>query len=480
MYYVSIIAGIIPWMLASIAFTLPILWLATRSGRLVSALFAFSLLLCLAIAVLQLDASLGEGVTLVYPFGGWPPSLGIIYYIDLAGALLIFFSSLTILAIGVYSIWYAGGGERATVLFYVLFLGLSAGLLGSLHTGDIFNLFVMIEVTAVSAYALVAFHRERREAVEAALKYGILGALATTLYFLSVVTIYASYGSLTMADIALKSRDAGFATYFTEVYGAIAVASAIALALALWSFTFKSALAPNHFWLIDAHPEAPAPVSAALSGLVVNIGVYATARFLLTMFGEGSVVEELGLLRVFGLSLVTLGVASALLGALMMAVQRDSKRLLAYSTVSHIGLMYVALGFAALSSGETRVLCVAAVFFHMITHSLGKSLLFLAVGVAERARGSRDLDALAGYGREAPIVGFSVVVGSLSLLGVPFTAGFFSKLLMYRAFIEGGSEILAIALIAVSAVSAMGYFKLVTSMLSGPGSRVESTRAEPA
>lgn len=481
MYETSALAGLTTWVLALAAFAIPLLWFATRSSVLADAVFLLALLSSLTLSCVLLAISATRGDIVVYPFGGWPPSLGIMYYIDTAGALLLLHSLAVILLIGLYSSWYLSGerhNSKRRILFYTVFLGLSCGLAGCIATGDLFNLFVMIEVTAISAYALVAFHRERGEAIEAALKYAILGALATTIYFIAVVTIYASYGTLAMADVALKSRSPDYATVFTKTYGDIAVASVLALALALWSFTFKSALAPNHFWLVDAHPEAPAPVSAALSGLIVNIGVYASARLMLTVFGEDSVVESAGLLRLVSVSLIALGCISALLGAFMMAIQRDCKRLLAYSTISHIGLLYMALGFAGVSRGDARELAVAALVFHLITHSLGKSLLFLAMGVAEKMRGSRDLDVLIGVGRESRLIGLSVAVGSLSLLGVPFTAGFFSKLYMYQAFIMGGFEILSVVLIAASAVSAMGYFKLVVATISGVERKAE--RAEVA
>ncbi|MEM4426254.1 MAG: proton-conducting transporter membrane subunit [Acidilobaceae archaeon] len=479
MYDVSLIAGVVPWILTSVAFVLLILWFLTKNRKLVDLIFLLILSACFVLSALMLALSAIEKKTLIYPFGGWPPPLGIVYYVDLVGALIIFFSSFLLLVIGVYASWYVGlesSRDRESVLFYVLFLGLSAGLLGCIHTGDLFNLFVMIEVTAIAAYALVAFHKERSEAIEATLKYAILGALATTLFFISVITIYASYGSLNMADIALKSRDPSFRTYFTEIYGALALASSIALSLAVWSFTFKSALAPNHFWLIDAHSEAPAPVSAALSGLIVNIGVYATARIALTVLGEGSVVDDLGLLSALGIIFTASGTLSAMLGALMMIVQKDCKRLLAYSTISHIGLMYMSLGFACISEERTRELSLAALLFHMISHSLGKTLTFLAIGVVEKIRNTRDLDQLIGVGREVPLVGLSVAIGSLSLLGVPPTVGFFSKLMMYNVFIEGGLSVLAVMLIVASAVSAMGYFKLILIVLSKPLLSVKSQR----
>ena len=405
------------------------------------------------------------GAPIVYVFSGWPPPLGIIYEVDYFSAVLGLLTSFVMLLIVIYSVKYIR--DAGYVWYYTLLLGLEAGLLGCLYTGDVFNFFVMLEVLSISAYALVAYYRSRHQAVEAAMKYAIFGAVATTVYFLAVIFIYASYGTLTMADIALKTRLMKSNIFSNGLFGNIVVASATAIALALWAFTYKAALFPNHFWLPDAHPEAPTPVSAALSGLVVNVGVYAVVRFMYTLFSGLKLMSPIR--DVILMALLILGILSGFIAALLMVVQRDVKRLLAYSTVSHIGLIFMglSLGFSYL---DTRVVNegLTAALYHLINHSVGKALLFLGVGVFIAMAGSRDLDRLAGLGKINKVAMIAVLIGFLQLMGVPPLGGFFSKLLLYTAFLDAGMPIPAVMVVVISAISVLGYIKVIDALWFKP------------
>jgi len=459
--------GIAPLLTVGAAFAMPLLSLFIRSKRFYDlytlAVLAFDMFA--SSAILYSIASTGNIV--VYPFGGWTPPVGIAYEMDLFNAFLGFITAAIAFVIALYASWYTDS-VKGYEWFYTLFLGLVGGMLGCIYTGDAFNLFVMIEVLSISAYALVAFYRSKAEAVEAAMKYGIIGAAATTMYFLALVVIYASYGTLNMAEISIGATGLKVSSPFSAVFGSIAVATGIALALSLWPFTYKSALMPNHFWLPDAHPEAPTPVSAALSGLVVNVGIYASARFLYTLFGRDSVPDILRVRDVVMYALIILGALSAIVAALMMALQRDVKRLLAYSTVSHVGLMYMALGLGVSTTGrDAVVLALAALQLHILNHALGKAMLFLSTGVLIKAAGSRDLDRLAGLGRVYRVAGLATVVGALQLLGVPPFSGFFSKLYMYQSFLDAGLPILAAVVVISSAISVMGYGKLILMTVGG-------------
>lgn len=399
---------------------------------------------------------------IVYGFGGWPPPIGISYEVDGFSALLGMFTAWMMFVIGLYSIWYNRHFDEPE-WYYILLIGLLAGMLGCIYTGDVFNLFVMLEVLGISAYALVAYNKSKAEALEAAMKYAIIGATATTIYFIGLVLIYGVYGTLNMAHLALVAQ----ADMFSDeaVKAGVGVVTLIAVSLSLWVFTYKSALFPNHFWLPDAHPEAPTPVSAALSGLVVNVGVYATARFLYTIFCSDSV---LGLYYrdIVMLVLLILGFLGGVIGALMMLVQKDLKRLLAYSTVSHIGLTYMALAATLATNSVTAVsLAISAVILHIITHGIGKSLLFMASGVFIDAAGTRDMDEMQGVGRKYQLVSMAFIAGFLSLTGlIPF-AGFFSKLLIYEAFLAGRLIVPAVMVIVVSAISFLGYMKAIYSVV---------------
>lgn len=403
---------------------------------------------------------LRTGKPLIYGFGGWPPPIGISYEVDGLNAVLGLFTAWTMLFIVLYSMWYNKHFDEPE-WYYILLIGLAAGMLGCLYTGDVFNLFVMLEVLGISAYALVAYHKRRPEAVEAAMKYAVIGAAATTVYFIGLVLIYGVYGTLNMGHIAMINNGLGLA-----VPNGLVVSAILAVSMSLWVFTYKSALFPNHFWLPDAHPEAPTPVSAALSGLVVNIGVYATIRFLYTLFGPDTI---LGVYRdIVLLILLILGFTGAVVGALLMMVQNDVKRLLAYSTVSHIGLIYMvaSLGFSSIPR-YVAALAITATVYHVLTHGVAKAMLFMASGVFIDAAGSRDLNELRGVGRKYPVLSLVFVTGFLSLMGIIPFGGFFSKLLMYRAFMEADLVVPALMIIVVSALSVPGYARAIYAVVFG-------------
>ncbi len=454
------LTGLLVPVLALFAFTLPLI--AKLFGeRLYPAFHALTALgFSAAASTVIAAAEYFAGKPLIYAFGGWPPPIGISYEVDGLNAVLGLFTSWTLFFIGLYSIWYNRHFDEPE-WYYILLIGLGIGMMGSLYTGDVFNLFVMIEVLSISAYALVAYHKGRPEAVEAAVKYAIIGATATTIYFIGLAVFYGVYGSLNMADISYRN----YLSYISLIENpAVTVGSLLAVSLSLWAFTYKSALFPNHFWLPDAHPEAPTPVSAALSGLVVNIGVYAVVRFLYTLYFPGS---PLGVYRdIVLLILFILGFLAAFIGAVLMMVQEDIKRLLAYSTISHVGLIYMAasLGYSGLQVGVVSLALTAAVY-HILTHGTAKALLFMASGVFIDAAGTRDLSGLRGVGRRYPLVTASFLTGFLSLMGlIPF-GGFFSKLLIYEAYMSANQVIPAVLVIIVSALSILGYAKAMYSVV---------------
>lgn len=404
---------------------------------------------------------------MVYMYGGWPPHFGIVYEVDQFNGLIGALTAWIMLTIILYSKWYSAHLDDAS-WYYTMLVGLETGILGCLYTGDAFNLFVMIEVLSISAYGLVAYHRDRAEAVEAAAKYALIGAVATTIYFLAVVLLYAGYGTVNMALLSSLARH-------RAVSSGLKYVGLMSVALALWVFTYKSAIFPNHFWLPDAHPEAPTPVSAALSGLVVNVGAYAVARFLYTMFPHGSAVSEYRELIL--LALFILGAVSGIVGALMMMMQRDIKRLLAYSTISHMGIVYMALAAGFMSNNYEAVrLAVMGGLIHIVSHGVAKAMLFMTSGIFIDAAGTRDLDSMKGVGRLYPLASASMVIGFFSLAGLLPLLGFYSKLLIALGYFSGGFSIAPILIIVISALSLPGYLKAISSIVFGTGSGYKKLR----
>ncbi|MEM0199360.1 MAG: proton-conducting transporter membrane subunit [Desulfurococcaceae archaeon] len=451
-------------LLALTAFMVPLLSKLTKNNRVVPFIAALTGSSYAAFASsVVLYYVLTSKKPLVYMYGGWPPHFGIVYEVDSFNAVIGALTAWVMIPIVLYSHWYSRHLDD-TSWYYTLLIGLEVGILGCLYTGDAFNLFVMIEVLGLSAYGLVAYHRDKAEAVEAAAKYALIGAVATTMYFMAVVLLYAGFGTVNMALLSSLSR--------TRVLAELRYISLMAIALSLWVFTYKAAVFPNHFWLPDAHPEAPTPVSAALSGLVVNVGVYATARFLYTLFSANSIAA--GYREAVLLALFVLGASSGLLGALMMMLQRDIKRLLAYSTISHMGVAFmgIAIGFLADFSEAVKVAVMGALV-HIVSHGIAKALLFMASGIFIDASGSRDLDAMRGVGRYYPITSISMIIGFMSLAGLIPLAGFYSKLLISLGYLNAGFVLGPVLIIAISALSVPGYMKVVSSVVFGVGEHRE-------
>ncbi|WP_456321096.1 proton-conducting transporter transmembrane domain-containing protein, partial [Palaeococcus sp. (in: euryarchaeotes)] len=273
------------------AFALPLFSILIKGNRKIIQLYALigtGLTLISSYRLFQLAYS--SNVPLVYTFGKWIAPIGIVYEVDKLSALIALLTAGLMFLIAIYSYRYLEHDEGLE-WYYTLYLALEAGLLGVLLTGDAFNLFVMIEVTSIAAYALVMFYRDRGDSVFAGLKYALIGATGTTMYFLALGMFYGAFGTVNFADLSAKVHGLSFPVSGMPA-GNIVITSGIALALATWAFLIKAAIVPNHFWLPEAHPAAPSPISAILSGLVVNVGVYALIRFLYTVYG-GSLTPEL-------------------------------------------------------------------------------------------------------------------------------------------------------------------------------------------
>lgn len=369
---------------------------------------------------------------LVYKVGGWVPPIGICMVLDgLTSFMLVTVNSIAFL-VTIYSISYM---ERYTAKwkFYTLFLLMLAGMNGVIVTGDMFNLFVFLEIAAISSYALVAFGTEHEE-LEASFKYTVMGLLASSFILLGIALLYSFTSTLNMADMSrfLAKTGAGQIVPFVTV-------------LFLMGFGLKAALVPFHWWLPDAHPSAPAPVSAMLSGVLIKVlGIYALMRILFNVLGISPPVSTL---------LMILGVVSMVLGGFLAIGQEDIKRMLAYSSISQIGYIFLAIGIGT-------PLAILGGLFHLINHAVFKSLLFLNSGAIEYATGTRNLRKMGGLGLRMPVTGYSSLTGSLSISGVPPLSGFWSKLIIIIAAIQAGHFILASVAVLVSILTLAYYLKL--------------------
>ena len=349
---------------------------------------------------------------LVYKVGGWMPPIGICMVLDGLTSFMLVTVNLVSFLIALYSISYM---EKYTdkYRFHTLFMLMLAGMNGIIVTGDLFNLFVFLEIASIASYALVAFGTEAEE-LEASFKYAVMGSVASCFILLGIALLYSYTSTLNMADIAsvLSVKPGGILINFIVV-------------LFFAGFGLKAALVPFHAWLPDAHPSAPAPISAMLSGVLIKVlGVYALMRILFNIIGVNSVFLSI---------LMFLGVTSMLAGVFLAIGQWDFKRLLAYHSVSQIG--YVILGI-----GLGTPLGILGGLFHLFNHSIFKSLLFLNSGAVEYSLGTRDLRKMGGLGEKMPVTANTNLIASMSIAGIPPFNGFWSKLLIILGCIQSGIQ----------------------------------------
>ncbi|MFO7651986.1 MAG: proton-conducting transporter membrane subunit [bacterium] len=393
---------------------------------------------------------------LLYKMGGWAPPIGIVLVYDALTALVVVAVSVVGFAALLFSVRYLDH-YTARWKFYSLFMLVLAGLNGVALSGDIFNIFVFTEIAAVASYALVAFGTDFDE-LEAGFKYMVIGEIGGAAILLAIALLYALTGTLNMADASRVLAAGGQ----SPVYWFIATTFLV-------GFAVKMAMAPFHAWLPDAHPSAPAPVSALLSGVFIKVlGVYAMSRVMFNMFGLSRATSPW-----FFNALIAFGVLSIAAGGLLAYVQKDYKRLLAYSSVSQIGYILIGLGIGNFWG-------IAGALFHVLAHALGKGTLFLTAGSVEMQAGSRNIDRLAGLEKTMPATTWSYLLGALSLSGVPPFAGFFSKLLIIIGAVSARMYWLAVFAALLSTLTLAYLTRLAGKVfLSRRGVDVTPARESP-
>jgi len=337
----------------------------------------------------------------VYYIGGWVPPFGINFVLDGLSSLMLVVINLISFCATVFSIDYMKQ-YTAKRYYYALFLLMVAGMNGVVLTGDFFNLFVFIEIASISSYAL----------------FGI-------------AILYSKFGILNMILIS------------KELTGGVDPLTKFAFFLLVIGFFIKAAVVPFHAWLPDAHPSAPAPVSAMLSGVLIkSLGVYALVRISFSVFSfEAS------------LPLTHLGIISMIVGVLLALGQMDIKRLLAYHSISQIGYILLGLGIGT-------PLGIIGGLFHLINHSIFKSLLFLNSGAIFYRTKTRNLEEMGGLHNVMPVTGTTSLAASLSISGLPPFNGFFSKLIIILACVEAQHYVFAIWAIVGSILTLASFTKV--------------------
>ena len=396
--------------LPAVAVLLPILGAAlsvvgSRSARLQRIIGITVLSLVTVIAAVLLVAADRNG-PVVTELGGWPAPVGVVLVADRLSALLLLISTVVTLAVLVYAIDQRisdYGRETPSTTFHPIFLLLSTGVSLAYLTGDLFSLFVAFEIMLAASYVLIT-RRTDAARVRSGMTYVIV-SLASSLLFLTLIAlVYASTGTVNLADLA--GRVGQLPPALATVLGLLAVVV----------FGIKAALVPLHFWLPDSYPNAPAPVTALFAGLLTKVGIYALLRTQTLVFPQD---------RPSTLLLV-LAALTMVIGALGALAQNDLNRLLSFLLVSHIGFMLFGLALFSVSG-------VAGTALYVVHHITVQATLFLVSGLITRRTGTVSIDAMGGLLRMSPVLGVLFAIPALTLAGIPPTSGFVAKLALLEA-----------------------------------------------
>ena len=379
-----------------------------------------------------------------YVVGGWTAPYGIELRFDEFSAVVAVICLLGFLAL-LFSRRYAAEAivaERVPYYYALLLLNIT-GMIGFSITGDLFNLFVFMEVLSLSGYALVAVSGEKI-AEMAAFKYLVMGAISSLIILLAVGLLYAMTGSLNMADVTTRLGTAP-KTPLVVAFGALTLGLMV-----------KAAIFPLHIWLPDAHAIAPSPVSAVLSGLVVKVGIIGMLRVYQIAYGSGAIdMSNLNTL------LMWLGALSIVMGAFFAVFQDDIKMMLAYSTISNVGYIVMGLGLAS----EYGLIGASV---HVFNHAIIKATLFLGADALIFQTGKRTLTDLAGVGRSMPWTVAAISVGAISIVGIPPTAGFLCKWYIALGAMQAGHPFFGFALVFGALFIFIYYIRMVNAFYFRP------------
>ena len=392
-----------------------------------------------------------DGKVISYWMGNWEPvngyAIGIGYEID---QLNLFFALLvvsTFLFSGIYSLKYM---ERDHHLghYYTLYLMLSGSVLGLVLTGDIFNMFVMIEIMTFACVALAAFRNRQKGALEASFKYLVIGSMGSSFTLFGITLLYAQCHTLNMAQLSSI-----LSTTHTPT-------TTLALGMLVAGFGVKAYLVPFHTPAADSYTVAPASVSMMFSGMVNKAGVYGMIRLLYIIFRSMDSTAVQTLLTVIGAVTMFVGVTMAL-------SQHDFKRLLAFHSISQIGYVITAAGLGT-------ALGLTGGLFHAMNHTLFKGLLFLCAGAVFYATGSTNLDELGGLSKRMPKTTICFLVGAFSIAGLPPFNGFASKWMIYQATYEKavttghiGYALVTVVALVVSVMTLASFIKVTQAVFFG-------------
>lgn len=426
------------------AFLAPLLY--RRHEKTSGYLVLFSLLLSLVMAVSLLVKVRREG-PLFYQMGSWPPPWGIEYLADPLRVYML----LVVVAVSLWIFLYALKDlehelHREVIgWYYTLYLLLVASMAAMTMTNDLFNLFVLMEICAITSCAIITVKKDR-ECLEAGFKYLILSAMGTGCFLLGVAMLYMVTGHLNFGFLQ-RELSTAVTNYPLSVF--------TAAALFIVAFGTKAALFPLHVWLPDAHASAPSPSSAMLSGLVIKIYAFCLFIIFYQVFPR-SLLDSLPLSEI----LLWLAAFGVMFGSIYAMLQTDLKKMLAYSSIGQIAFIFMGIGL------DQRLALVGGLY-HIVVHAITKSMLFMAAGAIIYATGVRRISDLNGIGRVMPLVLVAFTVGSASMIGIPGTGGLISKWYLALGALEIGRSLFVLVILLSSLLNAIYYMPIVINAFMG-------------
>ena len=411
-----------------------IAWWITFLASLISLLISINLLLLV-----------NDGSIISYHIGGWAPPIGIEYRVDALNAFVLVLITLISTIVAPYAYKSIGNEipKEHHTLFYAAYLLCVTGLMGVVITGDVFNVFVFLEISSLASYVLISLgsHRDKR-ALTSAFNYLIIGTIGATFFVIGIGLLYMVTGTLNMIDMAGLLEGKSSSSTVRSAFAFIIVGVGL-----------KLAIYPLHIWLPKAYTFAPSFITAFLAATATKVAIYILLRFMFTIF-RPSFLEELNVLNFV---ILPLSIAAMIIASMIAIFQKDFKGLLAYSSIAQVG--YILLGISIMSeSGLT------AAIIHLFNHGITKVALFMVAGAYVIKRGGSLLTNLQGAGFTMPWTSAATVVGCLSLIGVPGTAGFISKWILVEAAIENGKWPLAIVIIFSSLLAVVYCGRLIETL----------------
>jgi multicomponent Na+:H+ antiporter subunit D len=418
-----------PLVAATLAAVMP-----ARAGRVLSVVTAALMPLLLVPLTLTVRA---EG-KITYMLAGYESPLGIHMRLDGLNALILWLVAVVMLAATLHAV-RSIGADTAARRFWPTWLLLMCGLNTMLVSGDLFNLYVGLELLTLAAVALVAWGG-KVEALRAAMRYLLLAMLGSLVYLLGVTLVYASTGALDIGQLRARLPDGPL--------------ESAAIALIVGGLLIKSAVFPLHGWLPPAHANAPGPVSAVLSALVVKASLYVVYRVWFDALPELPP-------QFAGTLLAILGAGGVMFGSLMALRQTRLKRIIAYSTVAQLGYLMLVFGVPAEVAWHGAV-------YQLLSHGLAKAAMFLAAANLMLRLGSDDISRLPGADQRMPVSVFAFGLAGVSLMGLPPSGGFLAKWLLLSAAWEQGSWWMVVVILVGSLLAAGYLFRVLTIMYSRP------------